>query len=76
MRMRCLKEPYMTHLRDWFGVLLAKIKPYLDTNGGPVIAVALENEYGGFGDDFAYLTAVEEIYKEAGLDCLYWTIAL
>jgi len=73
IRLRCDSEPYMTHLRDWYRVLLAKIRPYLDANGGPVIAVALENEYGSFGDDFDYLQKVEEIYREAGLDCLFFS---
>ena len=70
IRLRCNSEPYITHLHDWFRVLLAKIKPYLDTNGGPVIAMAVENEYGSFGDDFSYLAKVKEIYIEAGIDCL------
>lgn len=73
MRMRCLEEPYITHLKDWYRVLLAKIKPHLHGNGGPVIAVALENEYGSFGDDFDYLSQVEAIYREAGLDCFFFS---
>lgn len=71
IRMRCNTEPYMTHLTDWFNVLLPKIKPYLDSNGGPIIAIAVENEYGSFGDDFEYLKKVEDVYKSHGIDCLY-----
>jgi len=70
-RLRCCTEPYLTHLKDWFNVLLPKIKPYLEENGGPVIALAVENEYGSFGDDFEYLKVVEKIYKDAGMNCLY-----
>lgn len=71
IRFRCNTEPYLTHLKDWFHVLLPKIKPYLDVNGGPVIALAVENEYGSFGDDFSYLKEVEQIYKNEQMDCLY-----
>ncbi len=67
---RCNTSEYMTHLRDWFGVLLPKIRPHLDTNGGNVIALAVENEYGSFGDDFSYLREIENIYRENGIDCL------
>lgn len=70
IRLRCLSEPYMTHMTDWFSVLLPKIKPHLDSNGGPVIAMAVENEYGSFGDDLEYLDAVEKIYRKEGIDCL------
>lgn len=69
IRFRCASENYLVHLRDWFKVLLAKIRPHLDTNGGNVIALALENEYGSYGDDFSYLAEVEKIYKENGIDC-------
>jgi len=71
VRLRCNTEPYLTHLRDWFHVILSKIRPYLDVNGGPVIAMAIENEYGSFGDDFSYLAEVEKIYRDEGMNCLY-----
>ena len=38
--------------------LEAKFLPYLATNGGPIIAVAVENEYGSYGNDKKYLTAI------------------
>ncbi len=67
---RCNTPEYLSHLRDWFSVLLPKIRPHLDTNGGNVIALAVENEYGSFGDDFSYLAEVEKIYKANGIDCM------
>lgn len=70
VRLRCKTEPYLTFLKGWFDVLLPMIKPLLDTNGGPVIALAVENEYGSFGDDFEYLKEVEKVYRDAGMDCL------
>lgn len=71
MRLRCNTEPYLTQLKDWFNVLLPKLRPYLEENGGPVIAMAVENEYGSFGDDFEYLKEVEKIYKSHDMNCLY-----
>ena len=71
IRLRCCSEPYLTHLKDWFHVLLPKIRPYLYANGGPVIAMAVENEYGSFGDDFSYLKEIEKIYSQEHMDCLY-----
>lgn len=73
LRLRCDNEIYLGHLRDYYTVLLSKIKPHLDSNGGPVIAIALENEYGSFGDDFDYLAKVEKIYHDIGLDCLFFS---
>jgi len=68
--MRCLEEPYFTHLTEYMDVILDKLKPHMSENGGPIIAIALENEYGSFGDDFEYLAAIEEIYKRKGIECL------
>ncbi len=71
IKIRCNSEPYITHLRDWFDVILPMVKPYLDENGGPIVALAVENEYGSFGDDTSYLATIEEIYKSHGMNCLY-----
>jgi len=71
VRLRCKTEPYMTFFKNWLHVLFEKVRPLLDINGGPIIALAVENEYGSFGDDFEYLKEVEKIYREEKMDCLY-----
>ena len=38
----------MHYVERWFTVLLAKIKPLLYINGGPIITVQVENEYGSY----------------------------
>ena len=73
MRFRVNHPAYMEAVRSFFHELFALLRPYLHVNGGPVIAMAIENEYGSFGDDFSYLTALEEIYREEGMDCLYFS---
>lgn len=35
-------------MEKWYSVLLPKIKPYLYVNGGPIISVQVENEYGSY----------------------------
>jgi len=71
VRLRCKTEPYMTFFKNWLHILFEKVRPFLDANGGPVIALAVENEYGSFGDDFEYLKEVEKIYRDERMDCLY-----
>ncbi len=39
---------YIFFVQRWFTVLLDKIKPYLYSNGGPIITVQVENEYGSY----------------------------
>ncbi len=38
----------MNAVNKWFSVLLPKIKPYLYNDGGPIISVQIENEYGKY----------------------------
>ncbi|KAG6782104.1 hypothetical protein POTOM_011492 [Populus tomentosa] len=49
---------------NWWGILLPKVAPFLYNNGGPIIMVQfsmkviilqIENEFGSYGDDKAYL---------------------
>ena len=36
--------------------------------GGPIIMTQIENEYGQFGDDHAYITALRDIYGKVGFN--------
>lgn len=61
-------DPAYTRAVDrWMMRLGREVKPLLIRNGGPVIAVQLENEYGAFGDDKSYLEGLEATYRRAGL---------
>lgn len=37
-------------------------------NGGPIIMVQVENEYGSYGKDKPYVSAIRDIVKESGFD--------
>ena len=51
-----------------------EIQPLLLKNGGPIIAVQVENEYGSFGDDAQYLENVrKELIKTGMGDTLLYT---
>uniref|UniRef100_A0A0M3IL12 Beta-galactosidase n=1 Tax=Ascaris lumbricoides TaxID=6252 RepID=A0A0M3IL12_ASCLU len=48
---------FLDAVKRWFDVLLPILKPNLRKNGGPILMLQLENEYGSFdgadgGDDF------------------------
>ncbi|XP_049514351.1 beta-galactosidase-1-like protein [Dermacentor silvarum] len=46
IRYRTMQREYTREVEKWFNVLFPKIVPYLYKNGGPIILVQLENEYG------------------------------
>lgn len=71
--LRSSDEAYMKHVRDYLKVLCAKFVPYLSTNGGPIIAVTVENEYGSYGNDAEYMKAVADLLVENGVDVPLYT---
>ena len=65
---RTMDEPFIRHYKDYFLRLLQEFKPMLSTNGGPIIAVSVENEYGSFGMDREYIQWNADLYRECGID--------
>ncbi|HEX7200705.1 MAG TPA: beta-galactosidase, partial [Dongiaceae bacterium] len=41
--------------------------------GGPILMVQVENEYGSFGSDKAYLTAIRKMIEDAGIEITRYT---
>ncbi|ESW22508.1 hypothetical protein PHAVU_005G158700 [Phaseolus vulgaris] len=54
-RLRSSDPTYLQLVERWWGNLLPKFLPLLYYNGGPIIMVQIENEFGSYGDDKAYL---------------------
>lgn len=73
MHLRCNDPLFLEKVERYYKAFFNEIKPHLASNGGNVIAIQIENEYGSYGDDKEYLTAITEIYKKCGLDCFFFT---
>ena len=46
-------------------MIMPIIKPYLYSNGGPIILMQFENEYGNFGIDSEYIANLITAISEA-----------
>ena len=73
MRLRCSDPLFLEKTRTYFARLFEELRPMLAEQGGNILALQIENEYGSSGDDRAYMRAIAEIYKEIGMDCLFFT---
>ncbi|MEH6994968.1 beta-galactosidase [Neobacillus drentensis] len=73
MRLRCYHEPFLEKIDAYYDVLLPKLKPLLCTNGGPIIAMQIENEYGSYGNDQKYLNYIKDSMISRGIDVLLFT---
>lgn len=73
MQVRCSYAPFLEAVDAYFDRLFAILSPLQSTQGGPIIAMQLENEYGGYGNDVAYLTSLHESMVKRGVDVLLFT---
>ena len=55
---------YISAVDSWMSVLLPQLQQLLYQNGGPIISVQVENEYGSYiACDLDYLKHLEEIFR-------------
>jgi beta-galactosidase len=73
IRLRCGDEAYLDAVAAWFDELLPRLAALQANRGGPVVAVQVENEYGSFGDDHAYMAWVHDALVSRGIDELLFT---
>uniref|UniRef100_A0ABM5GPS3 Beta-galactosidase n=1 Tax=Pogona vitticeps TaxID=103695 RepID=A0ABM5GPS3_9SAUR len=63
--LRSSDSDYLTAVGRWMGILLPKMKLHLYQNGGPIIMVQVENEYGSyFACDFDYLRYLQNLFRQ------------
>lgn len=72
-RLRCSDPVYLAHLGDYFRELLPRLAPLQETRGGNILAMQVENEYGSFGNDKAYLRFLRNLIRSQDIDVLLFT---
>ncbi len=73
MHLRCYDEEFLAKVSRYYQKLFAELRPYFGENGGNIIAIQVENEYGSYGNDKEYLRAVAQIYRDNDVKELYFT---
>lgn len=54
IQLRKYDTDYLNEVRKWYEQLMPKMEPFLYENGGPIIMVQVENEYGSYACDTNY----------------------
>ncbi|MFZ1938952.1 MAG: glycoside hydrolase family 35 protein [Terracidiphilus sp.] len=65
---RSTDPKFMEPARRWLLRLGKELAPLQVGNGGPIIAVQVENEYGSFGSDQAYMEQIHQALLDAGFN--------
>lgn len=64
---------FMAPVMRWFRRLGQELQPLLISQGGPIILTQVENEYGSYSNDHAYLNEIHETLKASGFDGVFYT---
>ncbi len=67
MKIRSRDPLFMAAVTQWFGRLGQVVHPMMLSQGGPIIAVQVENEYGSFDDDHKYMEEIKDALKASGM---------
>ncbi|MCM1335558.1 MAG: beta-galactosidase [Bacteroides sp.] len=67
MRLRCSHKPYLDAVYAYYRELIPRLAPYQVDRGGNIILIQIENEYGYYGNDKAYLEFLRDTMRELGI---------
>ena len=73
LRVRGMYPRYMQAAERYMAQLAKVITPALVTHGGAIIMVQVENEYGSYANDRAYMSRLRDVWKMNGINVPFFT---
>lgn len=73
IRLRSSEGEYLNFVDKYYQTLIPKIAKHQITNGGNVIMVQIENEYGYFSDDKKYMLRLKNLLEKYGINVPLFT---
>src|SRR5262249_2963382 len=73
MRLRCSNPSFVSAVDRYWVERMKRVAPLQATRGGPIIAMQIENEYGYYGNDSAYLQHLHDSLRKLSIDVPLFT---
>ncbi|XP_016322115.1 beta-galactosidase-1-like protein 2 isoform X2 [Sinocyclocheilus anshuiensis] len=73
MKLRTTYSGFTSAVNSYFDKLIPRVTPLQYKNGGPIIAVQVENEYGSYAKDEQYMSFIKEVLLSRGISELLLT---
>lgn len=73
MAYRSKDSLFLSYCKRYIQELGKQLSPFTINNGGNIIMVQVENEYGSYAGDKEYLAAIRDMIKEAGFNVPLFT---
>ena len=73
LKVRCMDPHYIDAAGKYLAKLADVVRPYQVTNGGPILMLQVENEYGSYGNDRNYIKWLHDFWVGRGIDVPFYT---
>jgi len=73
IKVRCMDPRYINALTGYVQHLAKEVAPLQCVNGGPILMVQVENEYGSYGNDKQYLKKLQQLWVSNGIKVPFYT---
>lgn len=73
IHLRCMDETYLKCVENYFHEVCRHLRFHLLENGGNVIMMQVENEYGSYGMDHEYMQYIADLYKKEQMNVFLFT---
>lgn len=70
---RRMDECFLNYVKRYYEHLFQELRPHFSTQGGNILMLQIENEYGSYSEDKAYLKAIKNLMDDEGVDIPYCT---
>lgn len=68
IKLRANNAVYLNEVKVYFESLVPILKPFWAKNGGSIILLQIENEYGFYGNDKSYMEALRTMWSSLDID--------
>ncbi|MFD1394102.1 beta-galactosidase family protein [Lacticaseibacillus jixianensis] len=73
VRLRTNDPRYLEAIDQYYAHLMPELVAHQVTHGGNILMMQVENEYGSYGEDHAYLKALRALMRKHGVDVPLFT---
>lgn len=73
VRVRSTDPNFIKHVDDYYARLIPILAKHQLSQGGNILMVQVENEYGSYGEEKAYLRIVKNVMEKYGLEGPFFT---
>ncbi|MEP7236323.1 MAG: beta-galactosidase family protein [Ferruginibacter sp.] len=73
IKVRCMDARYMAATERYISELAKQVTDLQCVNGGPILMLQIENEYGSYGNDKNYLEALRTAWLKNGIKVPFYT---